>query len=216
MNPAPQQPSGSAQLGGGQPPAPGSALEFLWKVHGYTNEYIRFADPKAAFAVAVAAGLLAALFNAKCHAFCSPSKLSLADATWDATRLGAVSTMALSCLLGSTFLLSWAITPRLWKEFLKNLAWSITHLWGGHKQSGVNPQVPAPGYIFWDDVLAHQNPTAYCQAVQALTPAQQAEAVAAHIYVLAGVASTKFRWIKWGFRTGFAGAVFAVIALALS
>ena len=36
----------------------GPPLDFLWNVHSYTNEYIRFADAKAAFVVTIAAALV--------------------------------------------------------------------------------------------------------------------------------------------------------------
>jgi hypothetical protein len=37
--------------------------EFLWKVHGYTNDYIRFADTKAAIAATAASGIIGALLS---------------------------------------------------------------------------------------------------------------------------------------------------------
>lgn len=37
-------------------------LDFLWKTHGYTNDYIRFADSKAGFIAVSVAGLVGALF----------------------------------------------------------------------------------------------------------------------------------------------------------
>jgi hypothetical protein len=36
-------------------------LEFLWKVHGYTNDYIRFADTKAGFVAGIVSAIIGAL-----------------------------------------------------------------------------------------------------------------------------------------------------------
>ena len=41
--------------------APNNRIDFLWKVHSYTNDYIRFADSKAAFVATAVTGLIAAL-----------------------------------------------------------------------------------------------------------------------------------------------------------
>lgn len=41
--------------------------EFLWEVHSYINEYIRFADVKAAFVVVIATGLLGALVTSSLY-----------------------------------------------------------------------------------------------------------------------------------------------------
>lgn len=42
--------------------------DFLWHVHEYVNEYIRFGDAKAAFAGTFASGLLAVLYSSRAHA----------------------------------------------------------------------------------------------------------------------------------------------------
>src|SRR5262249_7698300 len=39
--------------------------EFLWHTHEYVNEYVRFADTKAALAGAIASTLVGALYTAK-------------------------------------------------------------------------------------------------------------------------------------------------------
>jgi hypothetical protein len=44
-------------------------IEFAWHVHTYTNEYVRFADTKAAAVLAISAGLIGGLFAAKAHRF---------------------------------------------------------------------------------------------------------------------------------------------------
>jgi len=44
-----------------------SEWEFAWKVHAYTNDYIRFADAKAGVVITWCASLVALLFAAKAH-----------------------------------------------------------------------------------------------------------------------------------------------------
>jgi hypothetical protein len=41
--------------------------EFLWKVHGYVNDYIRFADAKAGFCVGLTSALIGVLYSTRCH-----------------------------------------------------------------------------------------------------------------------------------------------------
>lgn len=41
--------------------------DYLWRVHGYLNEYIRFGDAKAGFIGAFASGLLAFLYSSELH-----------------------------------------------------------------------------------------------------------------------------------------------------
>jgi hypothetical protein len=41
--------------------------EFIWKVHPYTNDYIRFADTKAAAVIAWCVSLISLLFASKAH-----------------------------------------------------------------------------------------------------------------------------------------------------
>jgi len=190
--------------------APGAvSLDFMWKVHGYTNEYIRFADPKAAILIALASGLIAALYSAKCHQLCAPNRLDWRGATlWD-TSLGFTSLMSFSLLGASVLAAAWAVGPRLWRTLVRNLRDLLGH-W-------LDEAPPAPlGVIFWNDVLRYPTADQYWAAVSAMTTVQQAEAVARHVYVLAGIAKAKFTWITWGMRCGYLGAVFACITLLLT
>ena len=59
---------GGVAIGGGQTVSEDNNLEsptgtsdFLWEVHRYTNEYIRFADTKAGFIAGVSAALVGSL-----------------------------------------------------------------------------------------------------------------------------------------------------------
>jgi hypothetical protein len=51
-------PTAVAQAGAGGNGEANSLEDFLWQVHGYTNEYIRFADTKAAFIAAATSALI--------------------------------------------------------------------------------------------------------------------------------------------------------------
>jgi Family of unknown function (DUF5706) len=82
-------------------------LDFLWKVHGYTNDYIKFADTKAGFAAGVAVAVMGAL--AASHPF---------DSIWGTpfTRLPYrvwFSAVALAILAFSFISALIAIRPRL-------------------------------------------------------------------------------------------------------
>jgi hypothetical protein len=88
---------------------PGTSA-FLWEVHRYTNEYIRFADTKAAFIAGTSAALIGSLVAS-----------SLFDATFRSTPClwsglqwtGLVSLLLLVVSLGLSIA---AIRPRLWNK----------------------------------------------------------------------------------------------------
>jgi hypothetical protein len=121
-----QAPAPEVLLGGSSPEAPealGTASsstapkssddqvqkrEFLWKVHGYTNEYIRFADTKAGFCVGMASAVMAALFASKCHDLF----LQAAPGQWTALAWASLSAFVLLALsIGASVT---AVRPRLW------------------------------------------------------------------------------------------------------
>lgn len=84
------------------------AGEFLWKTHSYINEYIRFADAKAGFTVAIATALIGALFTARCH----ERFLYIAPVQW--TGIGWLSFLSFAFLLASILAAVAAVRPRLW------------------------------------------------------------------------------------------------------
>jgi hypothetical protein len=82
-------------------------LDFLWKIHGYTNDYIRFADTKAAFAAGIVLAVMGALVAS--HPF---------DSLWGTplTHLRCrvwLSALALAILVFSFICALLAIRPRL-------------------------------------------------------------------------------------------------------
>jgi len=188
-------------------------LEFLWKVHSYTNEYIRFSDPKAGLAIALITALIATMYSSKAHLHCAPARISWATATWGDTTLGIMTTLAFGFLFLSALLFSHSIAPRLWSVLFKSVRERILDV---ISQQTPNQKSPAPGFIYWDEILRHNNAAEFFAESMKLLPENQSEAVAKHLYVLAGVASAKFYWIKWGFRFSYVGVFFAIIILFVS
>jgi hypothetical protein len=88
-------------------------LDFLWKIHGYTNDYIRFADTKAGLAAATVLAVMGALVAA--HPFDSISETPIAQQhyrVWFASAAIAILAFSFICTL-------LAIRPRLKSEVPK-------------------------------------------------------------------------------------------------
>ena len=98
-----------AQRAGTQPT---HSREFLWKVHGYVNDYIRFADTKAAFCLGVASELVGALFSSKSQELFLKPPQTFTLLAW----------MSLAAFLFLVFSIGSAVIvvyPRLWIHALK-------------------------------------------------------------------------------------------------
>ena len=88
----------------------GGLSEFLWNVHSYTNEYIRFADAKAGVVITLASALIGALFTADLHhAF-----MRFPVPQWRFTGWGAC--LAFLSLVAAIAASGWAVRPRLWTK----------------------------------------------------------------------------------------------------
>lgn len=86
------------------------ADEFLWEVHKYTNEYIRFADTKAAFIAGASTALIGALVASSLFNSC----LRLTPCNWSKSQW--VAAIGLALLSTSLTLSILAIKPRLWNR----------------------------------------------------------------------------------------------------
>jgi hypothetical protein len=75
---------------------------FLWNVHSYVNEYIRFADTKAELVVAWTSAIMGVLVAAKLHHHVG----------WSFT--GLLTFAGLTSLVIAFGLAFWAVVPRLW------------------------------------------------------------------------------------------------------
>jgi hypothetical protein len=82
-------------------------LDFLWKIHGYTNDYIRFADTKAGFVAATVAALIGGVVAS--HPFDSLARAT--SGSWPAHTWWSI--VALGTLLLSFAFAIVAIRPRL-------------------------------------------------------------------------------------------------------
>jgi hypothetical protein len=81
--------------------------EFLWHVHEYINEYVRFGDAKAGFAGTIASGLLAVLYGSTAHS----QVLQLPYRKWPAAAWLSVGA---AIFLGTSILLAlWTVRLRL-------------------------------------------------------------------------------------------------------
>jgi hypothetical protein len=99
--------------------------DYLWNTHKYKNDYIRFADTKAAFTVTFCSAIIAALFKGDFHKlFLAAAPLSWTSSAW--MSLGSFFSLAIAIGCGV-----WAIRPRLASRQPKGLIY-----WGGIVEHG--------------------------------------------------------------------------------
>ena len=184
-------------------------LDFAWKVHSYTNEYIRFADSKAGLTLAVAAGLVASLFGAKAHAYIHWSRLWFVcgQFEWESTLIGIFSLVSFLGLLAAAVLLVWAIEPRIWSK---------SHEDKRTEMDAMPPLlVTSRGLIYWELVRAHGTAAAYEAELKDTDCNAQITQVTAHIFVLGDIAKRKYVRIKWAIWAGCLGTLASLITLYL-
>ena len=87
-----------------------STDRFLWDIHKYTNDYIRFADTKAAFVVAASTALVGTLVSSSIFESC----FRRTPCQW--SPLQWVALVGLLLLTASLFLSVSAVRPRLWNK----------------------------------------------------------------------------------------------------
>ena len=110
-------------------------LPFLWEVHRYINEYIRFADTKAAFLMTAASAIVGALVSTGVvdKIFTKSAPTAWSFTTWLALTGLAFLTASVSCGV-------FAIKPRLWGR-------------------------ATVGLIFWESILRHGTSDMYHAAL---------------------------------------------------
>ena len=84
--------------------------DFLWRVHAYINDYIKFADAKAAFIAAACSGVIGALVASTLFDSCFRNSLS------DWTIMQFAGMLGLILLVISFGLSIATIQPRLWSK----------------------------------------------------------------------------------------------------
>lgn len=171
------------------------SAEFAWRVHGYTNDYIRFADAKAGAVITWSAGLIAILVALKAHRHFMDAQFGT-DWTAKATILCIGTLLAFALLSAAVVCAFWVVKPRLWSTEARK----------GHDK----------GLIYWEMVRAHGSPAAYATAVQAASPSELAKASAEHTFVLGGIASRKFSWVDRSIIVGAAGSFLAGLVALFS
>lgn len=170
-------------------PSAESTAEFLWNVHSYLNEYIRFADAKAVVVIAWASALFGALHSADAHHFLDPRTFTLTSPEFWLSLHGIGAFLGFALLTGSFTVAVGSIIPRLWD---------------GTK----------PGFIFWGNVLRYAGPADFYSAL--LNEPDLPRHLAEHIYTLARIATTKYSRIAWAIRLAFLGSIAAGLTVLCS
>ncbi len=80
--------------------------DFLWKTHSYINDYIRFSDTKAGFAITLSGALLGLLYSAKTHELFLKAPFD----SWSWPNCSSAASFAL--LILSVLSGVWTIRPR--------------------------------------------------------------------------------------------------------
>jgi hypothetical protein len=180
-------------------------LDFLWKVHEYTNEYIRFADPKARWVAAFAAALIGVLYAAKVQDAWTSAVFQNAGKGAIAKAIVAAAAFA---LLGVSVILSaWSMIPRLWARYAAGTVARVAV-----NQESKNKAV-RQGFLFFEEVIKYADESAYFDAIQNAKPPEFNRVVAKHVYALAGVASHKHRWATCAFYVLLPATICGIVAL---
>lgn len=160
--------------------------EFLWRVHNYTNEYIRFADTKAVAIIAWAGALIGAMFSKNAQLHFLDGKL------WSSsTSLVAWATLLAYVLLAAAFGVAvFVLTPRLTR--------------------GDNSPQPNE-LIYWESIRQFKSAGDYLDAVT--NAGDEVRCVGSHLYVLAGISRRKYRLLLASIPLAGVGTLLAIYVL---
>lgn len=161
-------------------------LDFAWKTHEYINNYIRFADTKAAFVIAWTSAILGTLYVSHLHETVIESHLTLKGISW-------TTTLAASAfpLTGVSFLAAaWSIIPRL-------------------------PTKQLSGLVFWESILVHAGGEVYASALCRNDTIQLVRHLCVQIHTVASVARKKYLWITFSMWMAFSGTVLGILSILL-
>jgi hypothetical protein len=173
----------------GSPEAVSFRVDFLWKVHEFTHQHIRFADTKAALVIMGASGLLSALFGARLHLrFLSAAWLSAAVALEREAAVGAAALGAFLLLAGAVVLAVWSILPRV-----------------RHDQ--------APGFLFWENIRSHGDAYQFDQSLSQQSSTDLMRHLQDNLFLLAGVCQAKYACVNWSMRLALLGGMAAGLIL---
>ena len=159
------------------------SLDQLWKIHSYTNEYIRFADQKAAFLFAIPSALLAAMYSFGYNKNLGFDRLTLLNATFYDTALGTLTLLSIAPLALCAVFSLCVIAPRLGRL-------PRTFLSVFSKPTSSTKHI---GHIYWGDIIAHGTSTNYAAGMENRIADDLSRDVATHVYTLAQVAASKYK-----------------------
>lgn len=169
-------------------------FDFMWNVHSYQNEYIRFADTKAIVVlgwVSAISGLMISLDRH--HLLFKPKEID-----WSLAVFGllAPTWMAFISLTVSFIACVFVLFPRLPKSF------------SGKSENTL---------IFWDEVQSFKNASDYNRAIEAATDQDLIRKVSQHLFTLSEISRLKYQIAQWALGAGVVGTLFAgLVVLATS
>jgi hypothetical protein len=180
----------SAAVSGTPTAATGLTLrrEFLWKVHAYINEYIRFADIKAGFCLGIASALIGTLFKSGSHELFIRAAMSQGAGIWSAPAI--LSSGAFAFLAASIGAAIAVVLPRLWINSLK-------------------------GFVFWRAISEFDTAQGFAYQFASQSEDELNLHLALHLYSLAKICRRKYIWVSVAILTALAGGVLAVVVLLL-
>lgn len=155
------------------------SMDFLWKVHGYMNDYTRFADRKAGVFLAVVTTIVA---------YQTTKLASKLDGLDWLLFLFSIAFGGLSFVSGVL-----VVAPRL---FSKN---PFTQPWEAFLQT-VGIRKFDKGHIYWNEVAKFKDHSDYCSSLMAMGNGDMAKAVARHVHVLSTILVGKYRYLDWQMR----------------
>jgi hypothetical protein len=161
--------------------------EFGWKTHGYLGEHIRFADTKAAIAIAWTSAFVGFLFTSEVHHFFTWSHFSR-EIDLKCTALAITSLLAFLLLAAGFICAALTVRPRL-----------------GTKQP--------VGFIYWQSILAHEKNDAFAKALSSEPMASLDRHVAEHVFDLAGICHRKYFWLTLSIWFALSGTVLGAIVM---
>jgi len=166
-------------------------LAYVWKVHDYTNDLIRFADTKASMILALASGILGILFGAKIHYPFTKSWFTPPGPDWREIALGSGALMALGLLGASITIGVTTIVPRLNKT-------------------------KTTSFTFWHGILQHGDPKAYATRLLPLTKEEMFQSLAEEVFVLASICQKKYQHVQWSIWLAALGAAMGCVVFLCS
>lgn len=164
---------------------------FIWNVHSYTNEYIRFADAKAGVVIAWVSAVIAALISTKAHYYFVKATLAFPGFGFRETALGVCSLTAFLALATSFVLAVWTIRPRLHSSQVR-------------------------GYIFWENIRRYKQKKDYWDELGACDSAGLERTTAEHVWDLAEVCSRKYFWLNLAIYFASVGSSLGCLIVLLS